>query len=129
MGHKITRCLLVKLFALHTTRSRQIFSPPNKKSKKLKGDDPELQRLSNATMIPADEAAKHVQIASPEITLCCTVAYASSGACCSQTKAMGNNTIKTHLVLQTSAKIFSIMMFRTMLTVTMPNQYTYCYQR
>ena len=100
MGHEITGCLLVKLFALHTTRFRQIFSPPNKKSKKSKDDDPGLQRLSNAAhvedwkliffispapMAPVDEAADQLQIASPEITLCCTVAYTSSGACCSKT--------------------------------------------
>jgi hypothetical protein len=62
MGHEITGCLLVKLFAMHTTRFRQIFTPPPppkngaKKSKnkskvkdpkKLKVKDPELQRLSN----------------------------------------------------------------------------------
>ena len=51
MGHKITGCLLVKLFAFHTTRFRQIFSSHNKKSKKLKDSGTGLQRLQNVKHI------------------------------------------------------------------------------
>ena len=45
MGHEITGYLLVKLFAIHTTSFRQIFTPPPlkkgvKTSKKLKVEDP-----------------------------------------------------------------------------------------
>jgi len=43
MGHEIAGCLLVKLFALHTTSFRVIF----KVGKKRKGATPEEQRLSN----------------------------------------------------------------------------------
>jgi hypothetical protein len=39
MGHEITGCLLVKLFALHTTKFRQIF-PPKKKPKKKPEKEP-----------------------------------------------------------------------------------------
>jgi hypothetical protein len=37
MGHEIPGCLLVKLFALHTSRFRQIFTPPKEQKKAAKG--------------------------------------------------------------------------------------------
>jgi Plavaka transposase len=119
MGHEITGCLLVKLFAFHTSRFRQIFSPPNKKSKKLQGNNPGLQRLSNAAhiedwkLIVSSLLQWHQWMKQPTISKSqvrkshCAVQWLMRqvGRVAPRPKGMGSNTIKTHLVLHLSEDI------------------------
>jgi hypothetical protein len=109
MGHEIAGCLLVKLFALHTTSFRVIF----KVGKKRKGATPEEQRLSNelhiqdwilvvSSLLQWHQWMKQPTIAKEQVKnshlatqwLIRQVAKVSP-----RTKGMGNNTIKTHLAL------------------------------
>jgi hypothetical protein len=109
MGHEIAGCLLVKLFALHTTSFRNIF----KVDKKRKDATPEEQRLSNdahiqdwilvvSSLLQWHQWMKQPTIAKQQVKsshlavqwlmrLTATVAPRPTG--------MGNNTIKRHLVL------------------------------
>ena len=66
MGHEITGCLLVKLFALHTsTKFRQIF-PPKKKPKKKPEKEPAKKQAKKPTKKPAKKKKK------PEYTVIIT---------------------------------------------------------
>ena len=56
MGHEITGCLLVKLFALHTTKFRQIFPPKKKPAKKpAKKPTKKKKKPEYTVMITGDE--------------------------------------------------------------------------
>ena len=115
-GHEIFGCLLVKLFALHTTRFRQIFSPPNKKSKKSNGDDPGLQRLSDAVhvedwmLILSSFLQWHQWMKQPTISKSqvrkshCAVQWLLRQVerVAPRPRGMGSTAIKTHLVLHLS---------------------------
>jgi Plavaka transposase len=119
MGHEVTGCLLVKLFAFHTTRFQQIFAPPNKKSKKSKSTDLGLQRLSNPAhvedwkLIVSCLLQWHQWMKEPTISksqvrkshYAVQWLMRQVGRVAPRTKGMGANTIKTHLVLHLSEDI------------------------
>jgi hypothetical protein len=121
MGHEITGCLLVKLFALRTTRFRQIFSLPNNKSRKSKGDDPGLQRQSNAAhvedwkLIVSSLLQWHQWMKQPIISKLqvrkshCAVQWRMRhvGRVAPRPKGMGSNTLKSHLILHLSEDILN----------------------
>ena len=133
MGHEITGCLMVKLFALHTTRFRQIF-PPKKlpkyakleKSTKSKSKDKKGNKKIIAPMKRNRERnlcfETHVtdwilavssllqwhqwmkqstiprhQVAKSQHAVQWLMRHVAD--VCPRPKGMGNNTIKTHLVL------------------------------
>ena len=119
MGHEMAGCLLVKLFALHTTRFRQIFSAPKKKSRKSKDNYPELQRLHNEAhiadwiLVVSSLLQWHQWMKQPSIPKA-QVKKSHSGIqwlirqiarVSPRTSGMGNNTIKTHLALHLSEDI------------------------
>lgn len=106
MGHEFTGCLLVKLFALHTTSFTHIFP-------KRKGDDPNLKQLRNpnhvtdwilvvSSLLQWHQWMKQSHISKSQVSksqlavqwLMRRVAEVSP-----RPKGMGTNTIKTHLVL------------------------------
>ncbi len=119
MGHEITGCLLVKLFAFHTTRFRQIFSSHSKKSKKLKGSGSGLQRLQNvkhiedwilivSSLLQWHQWMKQSIISKAQVRKShCAVQWLMRQVArvAPRPKGMGNNTIKTHLVLHLSEDI------------------------
>ena len=98
MGHEIAGCLLVKLFALHTTAFQDLF-PARKKAAQKKHDDDTssdeelpplsddkhvsdwIQVVSSPTVAPVDEAINYCQISSTEIPFRCAVADASCCCC------------------------------------------------
>jgi len=126
MGHEMAGCLLVKLFALHTTRFRQIFPVPQKKTpgKKKKGtkskaDNPALQILHNenhitdwilvvSSLLQWHQWMKQSSIPKAQVKkshsatqwLIRLIARVSP-----RPKGMRNNTIKTHLALHLSEDI------------------------
>ena len=55
---------------------------------------------------PVDEATHNTKASSGKVTMCCAMAYAPSHRCCAQDGKMGNNTIKTHLMLHQCEDIF-----------------------
>ena len=109
MGHEIAGCLLVKLFALHTTYFRFIFNV----GKKRKGATPEEQRLSNvnhiddwilvvSSLLQWHQWMKQPIIAKEQVKsshLAVQWLIRKVATVSPRTKGMGNNTIKTHLVL------------------------------
>ncbi|KAI2500734.1 hypothetical protein MHU86_13762 [Fragilaria crotonensis] len=119
---------------MHTTRFRQIFTPPlppkngAKKSKnkskvkdpkKLKVKDPELQRLSNeahladwilvvSSLLQWHQWMKQSTISKAQVTKShCAVQWLmrQMASVSPRASGMGNNTIKTHLVLHLSEDI------------------------
>ena len=116
MGHEIAGCLLVKLFALHTTSFRVIF----KVGKKRKGATPEEQRLSNelhiqdwilvvSSLLQWHQWMKQPTIAKVQVKnshLAVKWLIRQIAKVSPRTKGMGNNTIKTHLALHLREDIF-----------------------
>ena len=54
MGHEITGCLLVKLFALHTTEFKRIFTSPSLKKKPKKKPNKKPKKKSKQTSVDTD---------------------------------------------------------------------------
>jgi Plavaka transposase len=132
MGHEITGCLLVKLFALHTTRFRRIFPPkklpryakpakPAKSKSKDKGNTKGIAAtkrdrernlcfeshvtdwiLAVSSLLQWHQWMKQStiprhQVAKSQHAVQWLMRHVAD--VCPRPKGMGNNTIKTHLVL------------------------------
>jgi hypothetical protein len=117
MGHEIAGCLLVKLFALHTTAFQDIF-PARKKAARKKDDDdssssddelPPLsddKHVSDWTLVVSSHLQWHQWMKQPEMPRHQVVKskYAvqwlmrNVANICPRQTGMGNNTIKNHLV-------------------------------
>jgi hypothetical protein len=107
MGHEFTGCLLVKLFALHTTRFRRIF--PERKE----AENPRLKVLRNSNHVSdwilvvssllqwhqwmKQSVIPKLQVARSHLAVQWLMRRVA--AVSPRQKKMGTNTIKTHLVL------------------------------
>jgi hypothetical protein len=116
MGHEIAGCLLVKLFALHTTAFQDIF-PARKKAAQKKDDDDssvdELPPLSNdkhvsdwiqvvSSLLQWHQWMKQSTITKSRVRksqFAVQWLMRHVAAVSPRSSGMGNNTIKTHLVL------------------------------
>ncbi len=121
MGHEITGCLLVKLFALQTSRFRQIFASPRpkKKEKNRKDKNPELRKLNSeahvadwilivSSLLQWHQWMKQSTIPKAQVIKShCAVQWLMRqiARVSPRVSGMGNNTIKTHLVLHLSEDI------------------------
>ena len=133
MGHEFTGCLLVKLFALHTTEFRSIFTRPCPKKKPKKKPKKNLKTGVDTDMITVDErkfyyedhitdwilvvssllqwhqwmkqpTIRRLQVERSQYAVQWLMRLVADVA--PRPKKMGNNTIKTHLVLHLCEDIF-----------------------